>query len=154
MRQRRVGGLQCHVGAAAHRNADGGSFHCRGIVYSVPDHRQRGVAVQLGYRADFIRRQQSGLKLQPQLACNRRRRARIIAGQDHALYSQPVQCVDGLFRIVTQGVAQRQHAHRHTVLHHGNDRLPGLLQRLNLWSRARVRRGDQHFFAFDHSFNP
>ena len=127
MRQRRVGGLQRHVGAAAHRNADGGSFHCRGIVYPVPDHRQRGVAVQLGYRADFIRRQQSGLKLQPQLAGNRRRRARVITGQDHALYPQPVQRVDGVFRIVTQGVAQRQHAHRYTVLHHGNDRLPGLL---------------------------
>ena len=85
------------------------------------------MTVQLGYRADFIRRQQSGLKRQPQLTGNRRRRARVITGQDHALYPQPVQRVDGVFRIVTQGVAQRQHAHRHTVLHHGNNRLPGLL---------------------------
>ena len=121
-----VGRLQRHIGAAAHRNADGGSLHCRGIVYPVPDHRQRGMTVQLGYRADFIRRQQSGFKLQPQLTGNCRRRARIIAGQDHALYAKLMQRRHGLFGVIAQGVAQRQHPFRDAVLHNGHDGLSGL----------------------------
>ena len=56
MGQRGVGRLQRHVGSAAHGDADGGRFHRRGVVDTVPDHRQRRVGIQRYHRVDLVRR--------------------------------------------------------------------------------------------------
>ncbi|MNZ85134.1 hypothetical protein D3C78_1039120 [compost metagenome] len=58
---------------------------------------------------------------------------------------------NGLFRIVTQRIAQRQNAFCDSVYGHNDDGLPGLFQLTNLLTQ-RLRRefiggGDQHFFA-------
>ena len=71
-----------------------------------------------------------GTVLQAQLAGQapkaQRRQCRV-QPHIHALHAQLMQRRYGFLRVITQGIAQRQHPFRHAVLHNNHDSLPGLL---------------------------
>ncbi len=158
MGERRIGGLQRHVGAATHRNAKRCRLHCRGVVNPVPDHRQRRMRIQGRYRLHFIGWQQPRPVIQRQLTGNGCGGARVIAGQDHAVDAELMQGANGLFRVITQGITQGDQTFCLAVLDHHHYRLPGLLQSSDLRYKVRSReficRANEHLAARDFSFDP
>ena len=156
-----VGGLQRHVGAAAHGDADVGGFHRRGVVDAVADHRRRAQFVQLGNRGDFIFRQQTGTIVEAQLAGDRRGGARVVPGQHHAANTQRVQFGYRLFGVAAQRIAQRQQADGRAVCQHHHRRFTGVFQLVYLAlplcgeqaRRQLARRADQHGLAVHDPFH-
>ena len=104
MGQGGIGGFQRDVGPASHRNADGSRFHCRSVVDTVANHRQRRLSVEMGNGLHLIFRQESCFKFETQFTGNGGRRTRVITGQDHAFHANLIKLGDSAASVVAQRV--------------------------------------------------
>ena len=130
-----VGGLQCQVGAGAHRDRRAGRGHGGGVIDAVADDEHPVTAgLQTAYRLDLLLGQQRRTHVgDPGVLGHLSGRAPVVAGQQHRWRGgQSGQRRDGPRGVGTNLIGESEHTDRDAVHQHDGSSGAGLQDRRQL----------------------